>query len=85
MVYIARHTLRQWPRLKSENRNRPITQWLATVLGRHFLFPVPLGIYLICLHSLKSFVEFEFCAKKAISGSYGLENSQIFLKKAKNF
>ena len=60
-------------------------QWLATVLGRHYLFPVPLGIYLICLHSLKSFVEFEFCAKKAISGSYGLENSQIFLKKVKNF
>ena len=62
-----------------------IAQWLATVLGRHYLFPVPLGIYLICLHSLKSFVEFEFCAKKAISGSYGLENSQNFLKKAKNF
>ena len=62
-----------------------IAQWLATVLGRHFLFPAHLGIYLICLYSLKSFLEFTFCAKKAISGSYGLENSQTFLKKTKNF
>ena len=60
-------------------------QWLATVLGQHFLFTAHLGIYLICLYSLKSFVEFKFCAKKAISGIYGLENSQKFLKKAKNF
>ena len=58
-------------------------QWLATVLGRHFLFPAHLGIYLICLYSLKSFVEFKFCAKKAISGSYGVENSQKSLKIAK--
>ena len=35
--------------------------------------------------SVKSFAEFEFCAKKAISGSYGLENSPKFLKNAKNF
>ena len=60
-------------------------QWLATVLGRHFLFPAHLGIYLVCLYSLKSFVEFKFCAKKAISGSYGLENSQKILKKVENF
>ena len=60
-------------------------QWLAIVLGRHFWFPVPLGIHSICLYSPKSIVEFEFCAKKAISGIYGLENSQKFLKKAKNF
>ena len=59
-------------------------QWLATVLGQHFWFPVPLGIYLKCLYSPKSFVEFEFFAKRVISGSYGLENSQKFLKKAKN-
>ena len=56
-------------------------QWLATVLGRHFWFPIPLGIYSICLYSPKSFVEFDICVKKAISGSYGLENSQTFLKK----
>ena len=62
-----------------------IAQWLATVLGRHFLFPVALEIYLICLCSPKLFVEFKFCAQKAISGSYELENSQTFLKKAKNF
>jgi hypothetical protein len=39
----------------------------------------------MCLSSVKSFTEFEFCAEKAISGSYGLENSQKILKKAKNF
>jgi len=35
--------------------------------------------------SVKSFAEFEFCAKKAISGSYGLQNSQKFLKKSQVF
>ena len=64
---------------------RPIAQWLATVLWRHFWFPVALGIYSICLYSPKLFVDFKFCAKKAISGIYGLENSLKFLKKAKNF
>ena len=44
-----------------------------------------LVIDLICLYCLKSFVEFEYCAKKAISGSYGVENSRKFLKKAKKF
>ena len=43
-----------------------IAQWLAIVLG-------------ICLYSPKSFVEFEFCAKKAISGIYWLENNQKIL------
>ena len=43
--------------------------------------PVDPEIGLICLSSVKSFAEFEFCAKKAISGRYGLENSQKFLKK----
>ena len=64
-----------------------ISQWLALVLGHSSPFnsPVDPEIDLICLSSVKSFAEFEFCAKKAISGSYGLENSQKFLKKVKNF
>ena len=62
-----------------------IAQWLAIVLRRHFQFPIPLGIDLICLYSPKLIAEFEFCAKKAISGSYGVENSQTFLKIAKEF
>ena len=62
----------------------PTSQWLAIVLVRHFLFPVPLGNDLMSLYNPKSIVEFKFCAIKAISGSYGVENSQNFLKKAKN-
>ena len=65
-------------------KHHGIAQWLAIVLGRHFKLPVLLGIYLICQYSPKSIVEFEFCAIKAISGSYGIENSQNFLKIAKN-
>ena len=60
-------------------------QWLAIVLRRHFQFPIPLGIDLICLFSPKLIAEFKFCAKKPISGSYGVENSQKFLKIAKKF
>ena len=44
----------------------------------------PLGIDLICLYSPKSVVEFEFDAKKAISGSYDVENSQNIMKIASN-
>ena len=60
-------------------------QWLSIVLGRHFKVPVLLWIYLIYQYSPKSIVESKFCAKKAISGSYGAENSQNSLKIAKNF
>ena len=65
------------------DKRRAQSKWLAIVLGRHFKVPVLLGIF-ICQYSPKSIVEFELCAKKAISGSYGIENSQNFLKVAKN-
>ena len=55
-------------------------QWLSIVLGRHFKVPVLLGISLIRQYSPKSTLEFKFCAKRAISGSYGAENSQNFQK-----
>ena len=42
-------------------------------------------IDLICLSSLKLITEFEFWAKKVISGNYGAWNSQNFMKIAKNF
>ena len=58
-----------------------------------FSVPISLGIYLICLYSPKLIAEFEFCAKKGITGSFVVENSQKkilkipkkkFLKKEKN-
>jgi hypothetical protein len=50
-----------------------------------FQFPIPLGIDSICPYSPKLIVEFKFCAKKPISGSFGVENSQKYLKIAKKF
>ena len=60
-------------------------QWLAIVLRRHFQFPTPLEIDLICLYGQKLIADFEFFANKAISGSFGVKNSQNFLKIAKKF
>ena len=47
-------------------------QWSSLVVDPTLKFPVDPGIDLIGLFSLKSIVDFEFGAKKTISGSYGI-------------